>query len=67
MNLADKVHLLTPLLAIFCIVAIEIIALTKGIDGTALAGASALIAGLGGYQVHLIKQKLSEKGKNGRN
>ena len=36
-------------LAIGCITILEVFAITHGVDGTALAGAIAVIAGLGGY------------------
>ena len=36
-------------LAIGCITVLEIFAMAHGVDGTALAGAIAVIAGLGGY------------------
>lgn len=39
------------ILAILCITALEIVAITQGIDGALLAGAIAIIAGLGGYAV----------------
>jgi len=35
--------------AILCITALEAWAMTHGVDGTALAGAIAVIAGLGGF------------------
>ena len=35
--------------AITCITAIEIVALTQGINGTLLAVVTAFVAGLGGY------------------
>ena len=37
--------------AMVCVTALEIYALSRGIDGTALAAAVAVIAGLGGYVV----------------
>jgi len=40
--------------AIGGIVVLEIYAMEHGIDGTALAAAAALIAGLGGYKVKSI-------------
>jgi len=35
--------------AIGCITVLEVFAINHGVDGTALAGAIAVIAGLGGY------------------
>jgi len=39
------------ILAILCITALEIVAITQGINGVLLAGAIGIIAGLGGYAV----------------
>ena len=42
---------LTTIIAILAIVALEVVAITQGINGALLAGSIAIIAGLGGYQV----------------
>lgn len=39
------------IIAILCITALEIVAITQGINGALLAGSVAIIAGLGGYAV----------------
>jgi len=49
-----------PIIAILCITILEIVAITQGINGALLAGSIAIIAGLGGYQVH--RQKSKKKG-----
>jgi len=41
--------LIITLFAISCITTLEVIAIANGLDGTLLAGAVAVIAGLGGY------------------
>ena len=42
---------LTTIIAILCITALEIVAISQGLDGALLAGSIAIIAGLGGYAV----------------
>ena len=44
-------------LAIICITIIEIFALAKNVDGTLLSIAITIIAGLGGYELHLFKDE----------
>jgi len=39
------------IIAILCITALEIVAITQGINGALLAGSIAIIAGLGGYAI----------------
>ena len=41
--------------AIVCITVLECVALYKGINGTAFAGAVGIIAGLGGYSINSKK------------
>jgi len=48
---------LTPLVAIIAICALEIYALSQGINGVTLAGAVAVIAGLGGYGASKLRPK----------
>lgn len=50
------------ILAILCITALEGYALANGINGTTLAAACTIIAGLGGYQAHKVKSKKDGKG-----
>ena len=47
----------TTVIAIIAICILEGIALARGIDGAALSGALALIAGLGGYAVRVKRDK----------
>jgi len=42
---------IASIIAILAITALEIVAITQGINGTLLAGSIAIIAGLGGYAV----------------
>ena len=49
---------LTPIIAIAAIVALECVALSKGINGVMLAGSIAIIAGLGGYTAKTMKDKI---------
>jgi len=42
---------ITSIIAILCITALEIVAIANNINGALLAGAIAVIAGLGGYAV----------------
>lgn len=48
---------LISVIAIICITILEVVAISYGINGTALAGAIAAIAGLGGYQVAKARTK----------
>lgn len=50
--------LIITLFAIACITALEVLAISKGMNGTLLAGAVAVIAGLGGYSA---RAKLGKK------
>ncbi|MBA7587006.1 hypothetical protein ES708_29016 [subsurface metagenome] len=47
----------TTVIAIIAICVLEGVALARGIDGAALSGALALIAGLGGYTLGKVKSK----------
>lgn len=48
--------LITTLTSILAITAIELYALRQGINGVLLAGAIAIISGLGGYEAkHLVQ------------
>jgi len=46
-----KMKAISPIIAIICITAIELVALFKGIDGKLLALAIAAISGLAGYKI----------------
>ena len=47
----------TPIVAIICITGLLVLALVKGIDGALLASGFALIGGLGGYEIKVLKDK----------
>jgi len=47
-----------PILAILCITALEIVAITQGINGVTFSLALAAIAGLGGWEAKVIKDKI---------
>ncbi len=42
---------IATIIAILCITALEVVAITQGVNGALLAGSIAVIAGLGGYAV----------------
>ncbi|MBA7543143.1 hypothetical protein ES705_35470 [subsurface metagenome] len=49
---------LVPIVAILVIAALEVIALAAGVNGTTLAGAMAIIGGIGGWTGRgLLKRK----------
>ncbi|MBA7640079.1 hypothetical protein ES703_47744 [subsurface metagenome] len=48
----------TPVVAIICIAGLEALALVKGVDGAMMGIVIAAIAGLGGYGVKAIKDKI---------
>lgn len=48
----SKIHILIPLIAIGAIAAMQIFALSRGIDGVLLTASIAVIAGIGGYKLH---------------
>jgi len=52
---------IAPILAIIGLVILESIALSKGINGVVFAGVAAAIGGLGGYEIKVIKDKVSKK------
>ncbi len=47
----------TTVIAIIAICVLEGVALAKGVNGAALSGALAMIAGLGGYEIGKKKAK----------
>ena len=49
--------IIVPIIAILAIVALEIYALSQGINGTMLGWTVAIIAGLGGYEVKALREK----------
>lgn len=48
----------TPIVAIVCIAGLEALALAKGVDGALMGIVIAAIAGLGGYGVKAIRDKM---------
>lgn len=53
--------LITPIIAILCITALEIVAITQGVNGAILGIVVAAIAGLGGYELKVLRDKRKEK------
>jgi hypothetical protein len=51
------------ILAIICITALEIVALTQGINGAYLSISVGAIAGLGGYSLNQLRLKRKGNGK----
>jgi len=47
----------TPIIAMICITGLEVIALMKGIDGALLGIVITALAGLGGYQLKILRDK----------
>lgn len=48
----------TVIIAILCITALEIVAISQGIDGATFGLALVAIAGLGGWEAKVIKDKI---------
>ena len=48
----------TPIIAILCITALEIVAITQGINGATFGLVVAAVAGLGGWQAKMLKDKI---------
>lgn len=51
----------TPVIAMLCITGLEIVALTQGVNGAIFGIVIAAIAGLGGYEVKVLKNKLKKE------
>jgi len=47
----------TPIVAMLCIVGLEALALVKGINGAVFGIVIAALAGLGGYEIKVLKDK----------
>uniref|UniRef100_A0A6M3XWJ4 Holin n=1 Tax=viral metagenome TaxID=1070528 RepID=A0A6M3XWJ4_9ZZZZ len=47
----------TPIAAIICLAGLEVVAMLKGIDGALFGIVVAAIAGLGGYEIKVLKDK----------
>ncbi len=48
----------TPIVAMICIASLEVLALVKGIDGALFGIVVAALAGLGGYEVKVLREKI---------
>jgi len=48
----------TPIVAIVCIAGLEVFALSQGINGALIGIAIAAIAGLGGYEAKILRDKI---------
>lgn len=48
---------IAPILAILCITALEVVAITQGVNGAVLGIVIAAIAGLGGYEIKVLRDK----------
>lgn len=47
----------TPIVAMICIAGLEALALVQGVDGTVFALVIAALAGLGGYELKILRDK----------
>lgn len=47
----------TPIVAMLCIVGLEALAIVRGMDGAVLGIVVAALAGLGGYELKVLKDK----------
>ena len=47
----------TPIAAMICITVLEVVALCKGVDGAVFGFVVAALAGLGGYEIKVLKDK----------
>ena len=47
----------TPIVAMICIAGLEVLALFRGIDGAVLGIVVAAIAGLGGYELRVLRDR----------
>jgi len=54
-------HILLVALAIVCIVVLDVYALSKGINGVIMSLSVTAIAGLGGYEIRVVRDKLIKK------
>lgn len=50
-----------PIIAMLCITALEALAIFQGINGAIFGIAIAAIAGLGGYEIKVLRDKGKEK------
>lgn len=50
----------TPIVAMVCIVTLEVIALLQGVNGAVFGFVIAALAGLGGYEIKVLQDKRKE-------
>uniref|UniRef100_A0A6M3JXP9 Uncharacterized protein n=1 Tax=viral metagenome TaxID=1070528 RepID=A0A6M3JXP9_9ZZZZ len=48
----------TPIIAILCITALEVVAITQGVNGATFGLVVAAIAGLGGWEAKVLRDKI---------
>lgn len=48
----------TPIVAMVCIAALEVVALIKGVNGAVFGIVIAALAGLGGYEIKVLRNKI---------
>lgn len=56
------IKILTPLVAIVCVVIMELTALSYGVNGRGLALAIGGVCGLGGYGIKILVNHVNSKG-----
>ena len=47
-----------PIIAMICIVTLEVVALIQGVNGAVFGIVIAALAGLGGYEIKVLKDKI---------
>jgi len=50
-------EIIVPITAMLCIVGLEVVAVMNNIDGAILSLAVAAVAGLGGYEIKVLREK----------
>jgi len=53
-------EIIVPLTAMLCIVGLEVVAVLNHIDGALLSLAIAAVAGLGGYEIKVLREKVKK-------
>ncbi|GAI63359.1 unnamed protein product [marine sediment metagenome] len=53
-------EVIVPLAAMLCIVILEVMAVLNHIDGAVLSLAVAAVAGLGGYEIKVLRDKVKK-------
>jgi len=49
-------NIVVPITALICITVLELYAMYKGFDGVLLGAVFAIVAGIGGYNIHKLKK-----------